>query len=64
MDVPLAAVIRLESGSSVSLRGLIRYATAMGRPITLKSSPKSPKNRFTCGPMHKPVLFLRPRALW
>lgn len=40
MGVPLAAVIRLESGKNVSLRGMVRYATATGHPITLTILPE------------------------
>ena len=40
MGVPLAAVIRLESGKNVSLRGMARYATATGRPIALTILPE------------------------
>lgn len=40
MGVPLAAVIPLESGKDVSFRGMARYATATGRPITLTILPE------------------------
>jgi transcriptional regulator with XRE-family HTH domain len=39
LGVSQPAVARMESGKNISLKSVFRYATAIGRPITLEVLP-------------------------